>query len=369
MIQKKLEDTTTRVKALYEQHQKYLPLISFFAGFLWDSLTLDRIDLFWTDFVLGVYVALAGVFIIIMNFVTAGVLKDERILRFAKWYPNLIQFFFGGLFSSFVVFYFMSASWSKNSIFLIFMAVLLVSNEFIKDRLNNLLLQFGYFFLALFSFLIFILPVVFKSLSPWLFVLGGALSMLILGGMLYLLINKAPDIYRPQLKSLQILLAAIYVVYNVFYFTNVIPPVPLSLKTAGIYHHVQRKGNQYELRFEKGAWYNFFKTSDSDFHFAPGDTVFCFASVFAPTRLDTHIRQYWQYYNRRKQQWQTTDRMSYPIHGGRDGGYRGYTYKRHLMPGDWRVQIQTGRGQLLGETSFTLIADSSAHPALETDFR
>ncbi len=369
MIQKRLEDTTTRVRAVYERNQKYLPIISFFAGFLWDSLTLDRIDLFWTDFVLGIYVLLAGVFILVMNLVTSGVVKQERVLRFSKWYPNLIQFFFGGLFSSFVVFYFMSASWSKNSIFLIFMALLLVSNEFIKDRLNNLMLQFGYFFLALFSFLIFILPVIFRSLSPWLFILGGLLSLFIIGGMLYLLLERAPESFKPHLQSLKILLASIYMLYNVFYFTNVIPPVPLSLKTAGVYHHARRMGNTYALRFEKGAWYNFFKSSDTDFHYAPGDTVFCFASVFAPTRLDTHIRHYWQFYNIRAGAWQTTDRLKYAIHGGRDGGYRGYTYKTHIAPGDWRVQIQTERGQLLGETAFTVIADSLARPVLETLWR
>jgi len=369
MVRKTLEDTTTRVKAVYERNQKYLPIISFFAGFLWDSLTLKRIDLFWTDFVLGIYVLLAGVFILILNLVTSGVIKDKRVLHFSAWYPNLIQFFFGGLFSSFVVFYFMSASFSKNSIFLVFMALLLISNEFIKDRLNNLMLQFGYYFLALFSFLIFILPVIFKSLNPWLFVLGGLLSLLILNGMLFLLLAKAPNTYRPHLKSLHLLLAAIYVLYNVFYFTNVIPPVPLSLKSAGVYHHAQRVANSYELHFEEGAWYNFFKSSDSDFHYAPGDTVFCFAAVFAPTRLDTHIRQHWQFYNTRKGLWQTTDRMKYQIHGGRDGGYRGYTYKQHLTPGEWRVQIKTERGQLLGEVPFMVIADSTAYPVLETVFR
>jgi hypothetical protein len=53
-----------------------------------------------------------------------------------------------------------------------------------------------------------------------------------------------------------------------------------------------------------------------------------------------------------KRRWVSVSVVSYPINGGRDGGYRGYTVKRHPQDGDWRVDISTGDGRLLGRVRF-----------------
>jgi hypothetical protein len=154
-------------------------------------------------------------------------------------------------------------------------------------------------------------------------------------------------------------------VFNLLYFTNLIPPVPLSLKEAGIYHYVHSKDGSYILRFEQGSWYEFYKDADDDFHYATGDTVFCFAAVFAPTDLDTRIQHHWQMYNEKQDKWLTTDRLNYKISGGRDGGYRGYTFKKNVQPGLWRINVETAREQLLGRISFEIVADSTDYPLEE----
>jgi len=41
--------------------------------------------------------------------------------------------------------------------------------------------------------------------------------------------------------------------------------------------------------------------------------------------------------------------------GGRDNGYRGYTFKRHVQPGRWRVEVRTETGRLLGRIPFELV--------------
>ncbi|MCK4893685.1 MAG: DUF2914 domain-containing protein, partial [Calditrichia bacterium] len=53
-------------------------------------------------------------------------------------------------------------------------------------------------------------------------------------------------------------------------------------------------------------------------------------------------------------QWLTTDRLKYIVVGGRKAGYRGYTYKRHVVPGEWRVDVQTDDGQTLGRITFEI---------------
>src|SRR5438445_13071156 len=51
-----------------------------------------------------------------------------------------------------------------------------------------------------------------------------------------------------------------------FYFLKWIPPVPLSLKFAGTYHKVAKVDDEFQLEFEKAAWYHFWKRSDDPFH-------------------------------------------------------------------------------------------------------
>lgn len=350
-----LDETTTTLKAFYEDKKQYQPVVAFFAGFTWDSFTLTRIDLLLDNLIMFSYILMAGVFIFLVNLIEENVIEKNWILKYKEWYPNLVQFFFGGLFSGYVVYYFQSASITKNGLFLFFLVLLLVSNEFVKKRLSNLTFQIIYYYLAAFSFFIFYLPVLFETMNAFIFILSGFVSSGFIAGLIYLLYKQLPGKLEAKLKNLLITLGSIWLIFNLLYFTNLIPPVPLSLKEAGIYHHVSRAGNEYKLRFEEGSWYEPFKDSDNDFHYSPGDTVYCFTSVFAPTNLNTRIYHHWQSYNEKKDEWITTDRTNYKISGGRDGGYRGYTLKKNVQPGLWRIDVETEREQLLGRISFEIM--------------
>ena len=48
--------------------------------------------------------------------------------------------------------------------------------------------------------------------------------------------------------------------------------------------------------------------------------------------------------------------VAYRLTGGRDGGYRGYTFKKNVQSGDWRINIKTEDGLLLGRVDFTIFA-------------
>jgi len=353
-MKKILDETTTTLKAFYEEKKQYQPIIAFFAGFTWDSFTLTRIDLLLDNLIMFSYIILAGIFIYLVNLIEENAIKNNLLLKYKDWYPNLVQFFFGGLFSGYVVYYFQSASITKNWLFLLFLIVLLVSNEFVKDRLGNLTFQIIFYYLATFSFFIFYLPVLFETMNAFIFLLSGLVSAGFIAGLIYLLYKQLYDKLKSKLKNLLITLGSIYLIFNLLYFTNLIPPVPLSLKEAGIYHHVSRAGDEYKFRFETGDWYEPLKDSDDDFHYAEGDTVYCFASVFAPTNLNTRIYHHWQMYNEKQDEWITTDRTNYKINGGRDGGYRGYTLKRNVQSGLWRIDVETEREQLLGRISFEI---------------
>ncbi|HGY55317.1 MAG TPA: DUF2914 domain-containing protein [Caldithrix abyssi] len=376
-VMKKKSVTTTllshpfvkKTSELYFRHKRYAPLLSFTGGFALDAFTLSRIDLLRDNLIMLGYLLLLGFLIVLVNFINDDRISKPQVLKYAEWYPLGIQFLLGGLFSKYVIFYFQSAALSKNWVFILLLIVVLVGNEFIKDKLTNLKFQGLLYFLASFSFFIFAVPVLLKSMNALVFVFSGLLSLVFVGTTIYFIFKNSKSLSIVDFRHTMGLIGGFFLLFNLFYFLNWIPPVPLSLKEGGIYHHVHRQGDRYVLRFEKGAWYQPFKRADNEFHYSTGDTVFCFTSVFAPTRLEKKIVHQWQIRNDKQDKWITSDRLGFRIYGGRDGGYRGYTYKKNIQPGKWRVDVRTEDDLLLGRISFTVIPGQAAPVELKTIFR
>ena len=358
MLKENIKSKIEKTKSFYSKYERFIPIGSFFAGFTWDSITLTRIDQLMDSLILFLYFILLGITIIIMVFVDKGIIKIPLFKKYSEWYPAVIQFFLGGLFSTYVIFYFQSASFTKTSLFLIILVGLFIANEFLHKKLKNLFLLLSLYFFAGFSFFIFFLPVIFKVMSIFMFLLAGLMSLGILLFMIFLF--KKFNIIESviELKHYYALIVGIYLVLNVFYFFNLIPPIPLSMKYAGIYHNVHRSGDFYILKHEKPKWYQVFKSDDNDFYYLEGDSVYCYAAVFAPTNLTEKIYHQWQFYSEEKSEWLTSDKRGYELHGGREGGYRGYTMKKNVRPGEWRVNILTEDDLLLGTINFDIISDS-----------
>jgi len=344
-----------RLGRFYKFYQKYSQLIFFLGGFAWDSLTLTRIDRLSDNLILLLYLILLGMNFLLLNLDQQGQLNHPLLKKYSHWYPLAAQFFLGGLFSSYVVFYFQSASFTQTMIFLLLLVVLLVANEFLEHRLSNFYLQSALYFFAILSFFIFFLPVITREMNRFIFVLSGIFSLLFACVFLYLLYRKFFLITIVQLERTIGIILSIYLIVNVFYTQNWIPPVPLSMKDGGIYHQVKRQGNLYRLKMVQPAWYQFHKTDDDPYFYQPGDSVFCFTSVFAPVKLTKNILHRWQYWDEKTEKWITTDVLGFEIRGGRRGGYRGYTYKKNVQEGNWRVDVITAENLLLGRITFRIV--------------
>lgn len=345
-----------RLKQFYHRHEKYFPVASFLLGFLYDSLTLKRIDQFTDNLILLVYLLLAGGLILLIGLIDTGQIRHDRILRYRGWYPNVLQFLLGGLFSAYVIFYFKSAALGKSLVFVGLMAALLLVNEFLHHKLLNITLLCTLYFFAVFAFLTFFIPIVAHSISRAMFFYSGGMAFLFAA----LLVTA---IYRKVLRQMPRLLVKstspsvlVFAVLGYLYMENWIPPVPLSLKEAGIYHHVHKASDRYVVQYYRPSRYHFWIRDDRRFQYVSGDTVFCFASIFAPIDMQAAVYHRWQVYDTRQQTFQQTDLLQYRISGGRAGGYRGYTYKRHVRPGRWRVDVETETGQVLGRIDFTVEA-------------
>ena len=128
--------------------------------------------------------------------------QDSAFARFLKksrpYYPMAMQFLLGGLFSAYAVFYSRSATLTRTGVFLGVLVLLLVANEFLRDRLSNLRLLVTLYALATFSFFTFFLPVMIGTIGSWVFLLGAILSAGVTLRVVQLIYRRNPDRSRRE---------------------------------------------------------------------------------------------------------------------------------------------------------------------------
>ena len=366
-----MKELREKIYIKYKKHERYLFPLVFLAGFLFDTLTLRRIDLLFENIVLLFHVSIIGFAIFVLNLKRVEQSAESTGLanKLSLVLPYVMQFSFGALFSAFFIFYSRSAELSSSWPFLMFLLAFLLGNEFLKERYKRLVFQIAIYFIVLFSYSIFVVPVVLGQMGVWVFMLSGLFSLfLIRMFVLFLSFFMREKIYS-QKKVLFSVVLLIYLFFNIAYFLNIIPPIPLSVKEDGVYHSVIRNDSDgYTLTYEPTFLYFFTKETKSEFHWQKGEPVYSYSSVFAPTKIDIEIYHRWSYFDEEKGDWVEANRIGYPISGGRDGGYRGYTVKTNVFPGQWRVDVITEREQIMGRTKFEIIEVSEA-PKLKTTYK
>lgn len=341
-----------KAKDLYEKYERHIGIALMALGFIVDNLTLKRIDLLFDNLVLFTYLIIAITCIVAINAYASGRLQYTFMRAMHPWLTVPMQYAFGGLFSGFFIFYSRSASFIASWPFLIMLAALLIGNELARTKYARFAFQISIFYTALFSFFIFYIPVLAKRIGADMFLLSGAVSLVSIAAILFLLRNIAYERFQKSKNGIITSIAVIFFLFNAMYFTNIIPPIPLSLKAIGIYHSIERRGPAYSAYAEAPKWYQFYNDTSRIFHRYGNDPIFVFSSVFAPTDLKTPIFHRWSLYDEKSRRWIAKDRLSFSIVGGRDGGYRGYSYKQNIQSGKWRVDVITKRNQLIGRITF-----------------
>jgi hypothetical protein len=354
------------LEELIQFHERYTSPIGLIIGFLLDTfILLRRVDLWQSNALLLFYLFLAGAGIVLLNAVETGRIKHPWILKVSPGLPVIQQFAYGGLFSGFVSLYSRSASFYGTWIFIAVLACLMVGNERFRKLYMRFSVQIAMYFSALFLFFIFFLPIVFHRIGDMLFMLSGLVAVCGAALLLYVLSRVTPELERSERTRSARSIAAIWALVTVLYFTNLIPPLPLALKDAGVYHAVTKlPDGTYELSGEPRAWYQSILPLAQTFHKPPGGTVYVFTAVFAPSGLSTPITYVWQRYDEAKREWVQESRFNLNINGGRDGGFRGYSLKTNPRPGKWRVNVLTPTGLVIGRIPFEVVTSTST-PELE----
>jgi hypothetical protein len=346
----------SKFKDFIKRNEKYVPPVAIFGGFVLDAFTLGTIDNLFGQILLGSYLFIIAILIILINLIDSNKIRRKFIVDKRIYVDFLLMFLFGNIFSGFTIFYFQSVGGFANWIFIILLFGLLISTEYFKKYYNRMIVQIFIFYFAFFSYLIFLVPLVFKQIGVVMFLLSGVLSLFVF--YFYLIIfQKFVKIKFDDIKKIIKGVSGVFLLVNLFYFFNIIPPVPLAIKEIDIYHDVKRSKDAYEIKDEKTnlfSYLGFYETK----HIRQGDKLFAYSSVFAPAKINMEVYYEWEYRND-KGKWETVSKSPYPIIGGSKSGYRSFAYRIFSQEGRWRVKVKTKSGQIIGGKTFKVVFDKS----------
>lgn len=346
----------------YKKFEKFISPIGLIYGFIFTSLTLTRVDMWLENFWIVVHLLIATFGILAVTFYENRFPPDQK---FHFYLTLAIQFAFGGLFSTFFVFYMRSSSLMESWLFLLILIILLVGNELWKKHYTRLAFQISVLFVSLYLFLVFLLPVIFHRLGADLFIASGLISLFAVLVFVLILRKFAREKFKKSHNILLISLGSIFVLMNLLYFTNIMPPIPLSLKASGVYHVITRTSDgNYEAKIEPRIWQDYFNPYPS-VHRQAGESLYVFSAIFSPINFTTEVIHQWQFYDEAKKNWLDSNRVVLPIVGGRDNGFRTYSVKLAVPAGLWRVKVMTPRGQVIGRINFRVEEATTSVPVLK----
>ena len=347
------------VLAFAARNERKLGAALFAFGFLTDLLTftllpLPYINIFFASYLVLVAVCTFGANLI-MRFNAQDVWWRKTL---AVVFPLGVQYALGGLLSGFVVFYASHSVIAVSWPFLLLLILVYVGNEYYRKQREHLIFQTALFYFALYAYAIFALPLFVGTIGPWVFLGSTVAALIIFALFLYLLyvVNKTRS--QENLKPAGKAAIGITLLVSLAYFTGAIPPLPLALADSGVYHAVTYQAGAYVLQSEAPRpWWHL---GTPEVHITPGDPLYAFSAVVAPASFGSTVVHRWE--RSTENGWVTENVVAFPISGGRQGGYRGYSEKTNVTPGLWRVSIETAGGQVIGRFGFSVAAVETTPP-------
>jgi hypothetical protein len=348
-----------RWRSLYERSRRNSNIIFFLGGFLFDALTITRIDAI-ADLAVQIgYLSSLTLLLLFQSRHSHGLWSPGKWT--SKLWPynvEVLHFLYGGLLSAYVVLYFKSSSGLKAILFLIFLAVLMVLNELPPFRHWGSRVRLALYGFCVASFLIYFIPILIGRVNDWVFLASLALSALLVWWVAKWIVAPEPDPAAARVH-LSLPVGALFATMAALHLLGWIPPVPLSVQHQGIYHSVRRIDGKYWLRYPAPPFWAFWRDDSEPFQARDGDSVYYFARIYAPARFRHDVLIRWEVFDERREAFVTTDLRPLSLVGGRLEGFRGYMAKSNYRPGLWRVGAETQDGRTIGSIRFRIRPDDS----------
>jgi hypothetical protein len=329
----------------------------FVAGFLFDFLTMQRIDA-WTDltFQLAYLVGLTVLLVYQQREVIGSWVPGRFTERWWRYNVEALHFLYGGLLSAYVVLYFRSSTFARPALFLALLVGVMVINEVPRVRQAGYPLRLGLYGFCVLSFLTYFIPIVLGRIGGWVFFLSLLSSAAVVWEVTRWLAPRGEERHAVRMRLFRPV-AGVLAFIGVLYVLRLIPPVPLSVQFQGIYHDVRRDDGGYTLVYEEPPVWALWRRDSRPFERRAGDRIYYFARVFAPEGFRHRVVIRWELFEPARGTWATTDRIPLAIVGGRAEGFRGTAVKSNFTPGSWRVTAETEDGRAIATLTFEVEED------------
>ncbi len=333
-----------------KDHGKHISIALFIIGFIIDFIYLPGVEHILTPFI-GIFYTLGlSITLLARSFLLTRAKGDVFGNKVSNLLSLLLAFFSGSVLSYIFVLYYRSSYIAGAFPFFLFSLFVIIANEYITTKKYRTYLDICVIFFVFTSLSIFLIPFIFYSVSGLVFlfslVFSGTLSALYA----YSLLTVLPQNLL-QKKIVYALALWGPLSFAFLYYTNSVPPLPLSIMNAKIYHDIQKVGNTYNVLEEVRVGVS------TVYHIKEGKPLYFFTTIFAPSHISAPISHRWEKYDENTSSWKSMTSVSYLLVGSRKEGYRGYTISNKTTPGKWRVSIYLDDMRLLGRHYFTLVSE------------
>lgn len=345
-----------RFLAYYQKHEVTVSAAVFFGGFIFDLLTLGRVDDLFNLIQQAVYLMILGTLLVCEIKVKMGTLTlSGKAAKFWEYHDLIVHFLFGSLLSVYTIFYYTSASAISGIIFILLIAGLMCANEFPQFQKLGLGVRVVLFAICVLSYCSFFYPILMGHVGWLPFWLGilSSVAIFTLIGKVNFKGERSPVLEKQVLYPA----VAIHVLFLLGYYLSLIPPVPVAVKKIGVYYDVEKRDGQFIGKHMR-PWFKVWQKGSQDFLARPGDKVTVLASIFSPSKFHDKVYLRW-YHDDPKVGWRLEDSIPLSILGGRDEGFRGFGTKQFYSVGDWKVIVETSDGREVGRISFEVETDDS----------
>lgn len=357
----------TNIKEYINKHSRLISSITLVSGFIFNAIVLKRVDLFWENFWVAIHIIICAICIVYLNFEKLPEkFKSEKLNIFSL---IALQFTFGGLLSTFIVFYFRSAVLQVAWPFLLALLIAFLINESFKHKYVRMDFQILFLFLSVYLYLSYLVPLILNDVNSKIFFISGAVSTFIIIIFIKVISLTSPVRFKLEKRTVVSSVIGILIMVNGFYTLNIIPPLPLSLQDAGIYHDLTYKNRNYvALSEEKNIGDSIFELLGmyGTYNATNNTTAYAYSSIFAPKKFAQEVFHDWQYFNQQDKNWETRFSTKLNITGGRDDGFRTYSNYNSLVPGKWRVNIRLDNGQVIGRIMFNVSTKTISNGELKS---
>lgn len=358
---------------------KHFKTISFFTGFITDILILPKTTSPHYIWVGPINIAVILIFVLTRQAVQGNLVrrtkklkKDlkvslegkerktfddlktkgyKRIEKATRWATFGVSFFLGTLLSNTLVYYFRSSDVIQMWPVFLIIIIAIILNEFVYGRVPDLIL----FYIGLTFYIIFNVPIVINRVNTYTFFVSILVAVIVTSIFTVLL----QRIYLSRKDFIFLIIFSMFFPFLMLrlYYINYIPAVPLALGDSGFYTKVEKidVGGGYTYnREDKGLVQDkkFFVLNKDHYDLLTlkeinGGEMYFYSSIISPANVSADITHVWEKYDAEREIWIKEAEIGYPISGGREDGYRGYSQIGNISQGKWRVRVLAD-GRLVG---------------------